>query len=230
MPPRGTITGGRYRRLRALNPIIVTDNYVIEELAVRFGVSKDTIINDRVYIMSNWWRMEECEATREERLKQVEFLKMTRRLALESYHRSRQDKEEITTRYDDKLCEDCNGTGKLPLCKCLNCEGTGHVTEEVVQRKISGQAGDASFLAEARRCTEAICKLMGLNKPVEERHHYIVEGNVDHEFIVDEKYEHVDPLLIIEAKAAMARLEEAAAKKTVDGEVMSKEVKDGQVA
>jgi hypothetical protein len=210
------LTVGRLIRLRALNPIFATDNYVLEELAARFGVSIATILLDREYIQTKWWAREEDERTISERMKQVEFLKMTRRLAIESYHRSRKDEEEITTKFNDVPCDSCNGTGKLPLCKCLDCDGTGRKTEEVVQRKVRGQAGDASFLSEARRCTETICKLMGLNAPERVAIQHVVKGSVEHTIELEEKYRKADPELILQAKAALARLEESKAA-VVDG-------------
>lgn len=218
MSARGTISIEKYRRLHALNPIFATDNYVISELAARFGVTESTIIADRQYIMKKWWPREECQTTLSEREKQAETYKLLRAMAIESFKRSKQDKEEITTRFDDKVCEDCNGTGRLPQCKCLNCDGTGHVTEEVIVRKVTGQAGDASFLREARACTDSICRLLALDKPAEEKITHVVKGTLNHK--IEDKYADADPEAILEAKAALARLRESARSKVIEGKVI----------
>jgi DnaJ-class molecular chaperone len=141
-------------------------------------------------------------------------------LALESYHRSRQDKEEITTRYDKTECDECGGTGKLPKCTCLNCDGLGYVNEEVIQRKVSGSPGDCSFLTEARNNTVEMAKLEGLYLKPEVTVQHVVSGGVKHTVDLEERFKDVDPELIIRAKVALARLEEAAKMPFVDGEVV----------
>jgi hypothetical protein len=166
---RGVITAERYRRLRILNPIFAADNYVLEELATRFGVGVDVIIRDREYIHTVWWAREACEETIGEREKQAQFYKMLRHDLYESWKMSKKGKEKITSRFVDKECDECHGTGRLPQCKCLNCDGTGHVTEEVITREVDGSPGDVSYAREARACTDSICKLLCLRRPASRR-------------------------------------------------------------
>lgn len=213
------MTAERYRRLHALNQIFATDNYVLPELAARFGVSVQTIINDREYIQKNWWTREENETTLGEREKQAEFYKMLRRELYESWKMSKKGKEKITSRFVDKECEECHGTGKLPLCKCLNCDGTGHVTEEIITREVDGSPGDVSYAREARACTDSICKLLGLNKPVVEKIQHHIDHEHKHIVKLETKYADADPEDILAAKAAFSRLEESAKRKTIEGKV-----------
>lgn len=203
----GAITMARFKRLQALNPLFAQGGYTLSELAARFGVGIDAIAEDRDYIMDNWWREEEHEKTKDKRLQRLKELEQLKRLALESYHRSRHDKEEITTRFDKKPCEECGGTGRLPKCRCLNCDGIGYNTEEVVLRKISGQAGDASFLRVAVTCVTEMVKMEALYKrqPVKVQH--VVTGMTH--FLQADRLSNVDPNLIIDAKASIARLEQA---------------------
>jgi hypothetical protein len=223
MAAAGIMKAERFRRLRILNPIFATDNYVLPELAARFGVSVQTILNDREYIQKKWWTKEENEATLGEREKQAQFYKMLRHELYESWKMSRKGKEKITSRFVDKECDECHGTGRLPQCKCLNCDGTGHVTEEIITREVDGSPGDVSYAREARACTDSICKLLGLNKPVVEK----IEHHVDHEHKVSldlsEKYRNADPEAVLAAKAAIARLEESAKSSVVEGTVVERE-------
>ena len=215
----GTITLERYERLQRMNPLIAQGGYSNQELSARFGVSPEMIAIDKDYIIKNWWASERNEEVKLLRVQRIAELEQIKRLALESYHRSRQDKEEITTRYDNVLCEDCNGTGRLPQCKCLNCDGTGRVNEEVVTRKVSGQAGDSPFLEVARKCTVEIAKMEALYAQPEVKVQHVISGEASVVMTIEQKYKEADPELIIQAKAALARLEESA-KKTVQGQVV----------
>jgi hypothetical protein len=227
MPAPGILTAERYRRLRALNPILATDNYVLQELANQFGVTVQTILNDREYIQKVWWTREENESTLGEREKQAEMYKMLRREALESWKLSKKGREEITTRFVDKPCEDCNSTGStMPGVKCFNCDGTGHVTEEVTLKKVDGSPGDPSYIREARQCTDSICKLLGLNKPVVEKIQHHIDHEHKHIVKLDSRFDDADPEDLLAVKAALARLEESSKQKTIEGTVVKKENED----
>lgn len=220
----GTITLERYERLQRMNPLIAQGGYSLQELAARFGIAVPVAKADKDYIISHWWKSERQEEVKLLRIQRITELEQIKRLALESYHRSRQDKEEITTRYDNVLCEDCNGTGRLPQCKCLNCDGTGRVNEEVVTRKVSGQAGDSPFLEVARKCTVEIAKMEALYAQPEVKVQHVISGEASVVMTIEQKYKEADPELIIQAKAALARLEEST-KKTVQGHVVKVEEK-----
>lgn len=219
-----TLTLERYERLQRMNPLIAQGGYSLAELSARFGVTSAQIMQDKDYIINHWWKSERQEEVKLLRIQRITELEQIKRRALESYHRSRQDKEEVTTRYDNVLCEDCNGTGRLPQCKCLNCDGTGRVNEEVVTRKVSGQAGDSPFLEVARKCTVEIAKMEALYAQPEVKVQHVVSGGAEITMTIEQKYKEADPELIIQAKAALARLEESA-KKTVQGEVLKIEEK-----
>ena len=224
----GSITLERYSRLRKLNPLLAQGGYTLAELADRFGVSTNVIHADKEYIFENWWKTERQQEVQLLRVQRIAELEQIKRLALESYHRSRQDAEKITTKYDKVQCEECNGTGKLPLCKCLNCDGTGYVNEEIVLREVKGQAGDSSFLGIAHKCVAEIAKMEALYASPEVKVQHVVSGEVRHTAALEEKYKNVDPELIMAAKVALARLEEAKMIATnvdeaVEGVIMARE-------
>lgn len=223
--PPSTISKERFERLSKLNPLFAQGGYTLSELATRFGITTTQVAADRDYIMENWWREEENEKTRDKRLQRIKELEQVKRLALESYYRSRQDDEEITTRYDKKPCEECHGTGRLPKCKCINCEGIGYVTEEIITRKVKGRPGSAEFLSVAKACVTEICKIEALYKRPELKVQHVITGVVRHG-LDEERYRDIDPNLVIDAKASLARLEEAAKNPNpaIEGTVLEKEV------
>lgn len=221
----GTITLERYQRLQRMNPLIAQGGYSLQELATRFGIAVPVAKADKDYIISHWWKSERQEEVKLLRIQRITELEQIKRLALESYHRSRQDREEVTTRYDDKLCEDCNGTGRLPQCKCLNCDGTGRINEEIVSRKVSGSAGEAAWLEVARKCTVEIAKMEALYAQPEVKVQHVISGEASVTMTIEQRYKEADPELIIQAKAALARLEESAKQKVIEGEVVKIEEK-----
>ena len=209
--PRKGLTKERYERLNKLNVLLAQGGYSMPELARRFGVADPVIYADRTYIMENWWKDREEHDTTVMRLHRVKELEQLKRLALESYYRSREDKSETTTSYEKKTCEECDGTGRLPKCKCIACDGLGYAMEEKVITKVSGRAGSAEFLHEARACVQEIAKLEALYKIPEQRNVHIFSGAVAHTHVqLEKKYAGVDHELILRAKVAMALLEEAA--------------------
>ncbi len=220
MTKPGCLTKERYIRLQALNPLLAQGTYTMQELATRFGVNINVICGDRDYIYENWWKSEHREEVEDERARRIKELEYIKRLALESYFRSRQDHEETTTRYDKRICEECEGTGKLPKCTCINCEGLGYVMEEIITRKISGQAGDNAFLQTARAITLDVCKMQALFKNPEVKVQHVVSANVHHTVALEEKYEDVDPELILQAKIALARLEQAGGQNVIEGDIL----------
>jgi DnaJ-class molecular chaperone len=222
----GAISRERYVRLQKLNPLLASGAYTLAELANRFGVNPGVIYADREYIYQNWWKSEHREEVAEARLQRIKELEHIRKLALESYHRSRQDKEEVTTRFDKKECDECGGSGKLPKCTCIACEGLGYVMEEVMTRKVQGQPGSCEFLEEARKITIDICKIEALFKDPEVKVQHVVSGDVKHSVELEKRFTDVDPELIIQAKLALARLEQASKEGPfIEGEVLKIETK-----
>ena len=207
MGATGTLSPQRMDRLAKLNPILAIGGYTLQELSARFGVSTKQISNDRIYIEQNWWPVEQSQKTKAIRRRREIELEQLKRFAIESYKRSRQDKEEITTSYDKRTCTECGGTGKLPKCRCLNCEGLGYVLDEKVTRKVSGQAGDASFLNSAINCVVQMIKLRGLQIEVVKKHVLNGAVGVEHTYVDPNRFRDVDPELVLEARGAIARIE-----------------------
>ena len=221
----GSLTQKRLDRLRKLNPILSTGGYILTELSARFGVSMVQIQQDRKYIERNWWREEENTKTKPMRRKREIELEYLKRLAIESYHISRQDKEEITTAYDKRKCVECEGTGRLPKCRCLNCEGLGYVLDERITRKVVGQAGDAAFLGKAIDCVKEMIQLRGLRIEVPKKLKMDADVGVQHTHTIDvERYKNVDPELLLQAMGAISQVEnQIGSGKVVDGEVLKVE-------
>ena len=218
----GTISIERYRRLQVLNDCFSRGGYTLNELAARFGVTMGVIAEDRRYIMENWWAEEENHATRDKRLQRIKELEQIKRFALESYTRSRQDKEKLTTKFDTNKCENCED-GKTAFGKCLDCEGTGYVHEEVVTREITGQAGDASFLKVAKDCVTELLKVEALYMQPEVKVQHVLSGEIRHRTDSHKRFEGIDPDSVIEAKVVLAKLEMKAmkVKDVVDGNVVN---------
>jgi len=112
-------------------------------------------------------------------------------------------------------CEECGGTGKLPKCKCIACEGLGFVNEEVISRKVQGQPGDAAFLNVAKEVVKEMCRLEALYKQPDVKVQHVVSGELEYAHRFD-GYEGVDPEKLLAAKRALDELEMT----TVDGEVV----------
>lgn len=135
------------------------------ELAAAFGKPVTVLARDMMDVRDRWLAHspKNAEHAKITRIRQLEHLGI---LALDSYQRSRQDVEEITTQ--DRGCTNCIGTGKVAPdpskpnaeTKCPECAGRGVVSVET--RKIKGQAGDASFLKMAKEAFIEAAKIEGV--------------------------------------------------------------------
>jgi len=157
--PTDVVTQKRRDRVREL---LLSGEVCLNKIALGLGVSFATAQDDVDYVYMQFQR--------ESRLKPSEALaeainrfSSAAQKNLASYERSRQDAEEITTTYTPKPCYDCGGSGFKEGTEdwCDTCQGTGKIQVENVTRKIKGQAGDASFMAEYRKCIEMIARLKG---------------------------------------------------------------------
>ena len=152
------------KRRRRVEEMILHGVSNRSQMAAAFGVSPDTIENDIIFIRANW--LEQNKATAQENAaKRILQLEHIAHLALLSFERSRQDKTERTI--VEKACDN-------PLCKegiimdnisgknseCPRCLGTCKVSVETV--KVSGQAGDSSFLNAAKACVSECARIEGV--------------------------------------------------------------------
>ena len=141
----------RDRRRRVTKAILERPGITQRELAAKEGVKQNTISGDIKVIMDEWVNTD----VRRTKVKVAYLSHQLLHLISESYQsylRSRQDEEEVTTRIEPHPCRDCKSTGKINDKECKRCEGTGKMNEEIVTRRIKGQAGDATFI---RVCLDA---------------------------------------------------------------------------
>jgi len=194
----------KQQRLRMLEEAYLNGTRKPAELAARFGVGVPTI---QKYIreMKNGWKEDTTEEQRQELIERQWNL---HKLSLQSYERSRKDEQTTTTTYKPVSCEQCAGTGfedeEHNTTPCAGCEGTGKRSVEETQTKVKGQAGDASFLKEARQNLQELAKLMGMDvKQVN------IKGQVNHAHIhatPQDLFPGATDDDIIAAKKAMDRL------------------------
>jgi len=126
------------------------------QLAIRHGVSISTTHKD-VHTILREMNEESKELGKREFALSLHRLEDNIKEASMAWERSKENKEEIRTEYQKRKCQDCQGTGIEDGEEdgeewCVRCEGKGEYIEEVVTTKVTGQAGDVSFLKERREC------------------------------------------------------------------------------
>ena len=139
-------------------------------LAARHGVCHRTAFQD-VHAILKEMNEEQKELGKQELIIALNRLEDNVREATNAWERSKQNREEIRTEYLKKECKECKGTGMKDGDEdteewCWLCDGIGWTKEEVVTRKVSGQAGDQAFLKERRECIKTKMYLLGY-KPVD---------------------------------------------------------------
>jgi len=150
----------RQKRLQQLTHDVLDGGYVSNhELASRHGIS-DSLLCQDLKLIRMMMEDETEEGAKFGKNKKIKQLEMNAARALRSYERSKQDHEETSTRHEKRTCTECKGKRELQK-ECEECEGRGWHHEELITRKVSGQAGDPRFLAEYRNCMTDICKLQG---------------------------------------------------------------------
>jgi hypothetical protein len=134
------------------------------DIAARLGCTIPTATND-VKVIENRWLQYDIQMTTYRRSKRVKQLERIAREAYESFFRSKQNKEEISTIYTPRNCPECKGSGFAANEQdwCAVCDGRGEVMTEVVTKKELGQAGDSSFLRVVKECFMEAAKLEGLS-------------------------------------------------------------------
>jgi hypothetical protein len=204
------------KRRRKVERAILSSNATLQELAIRHGVTINTIHNDVKWIRSRW--KDEQGKNHEKRRALVKRLEFVFSKAMESYERSRQDEEEITTGYRKEDCTACRGRGRLRTpdrveVECSACGGTGKQEIEIVSKKVRGQAGDASFLNTARTALMNIAKLEGLLEPPKRITNKNTQVNVLVGSVEEEEggnpFEGVPDNLLLEARDMFDRLQQA---------------------
>lgn len=167
------------------------------DLAIRYGVADSTICQclKRIRAIIQEDFREDTIADFERRIKQLEDVQGKANLAWE---RSKENSEELRIQYVKVKCPDCKGTGMQEDGEtwCEKCDGKGTVTDEVISRKVVGQAGDPRFLSLVNECTKEIARLKGhypergkkKDEPGGEegdKHlHFHFEGKVDPEILI----------------------------------------------
>lgn len=202
-------------RRRRLDVVLARGGYTAVELGSMFNVSEVIIEEDIQFIEQNWWARREGTRTADVRARRLRELEYVRRLALESYERSRKDETVTTTEFVDEECDDCGGTGSGKFGVCLGCEGRKFKTKEINKTEVHGTPGDPAFLSVAVQVSKELCKIDGVYEVTQKHIKHTVAGHVSHEHAVGDgqaaiDYSKADPELVLKARLALRKLEVAA--------------------
>lgn len=201
----------QYKRQRKVECAMLRGHVGQQELATRYGVSQHTISKDMLAIRQRW-ALSSKDSAKYRRLHRIKQLEEVFRCAMESYERSRRDEEELVTQYKPQKCCDCGGVGKVELEDCTACQGTGRVVVEATTRRVRGQAGDASFLNQARQTLMNIAKLEGLTVPptsVRAQQAVVIQQTVAVEGEDANPFIDVPKDVLLDARRALQRLQQA---------------------
>ena len=184
----------------------------VEQLAVRHGISTGYVSLTLRKIYKQWQEQEEDlkddQGERIDRDTAARMFEQVYRLAGDGYRRSRLDKEEIKTEYRRVKCKACDGTGWMDKDEqsgqwCKECEGEGEKMIEVVTKRVTGQAGDSSFLRVANDSIKNLAMLKALypDRPYVDRESKSISiGRAQLNIMVDR----MPPELILAVKMALA--------------------------
>lgn len=193
-----------------------------EEMGARWGVGRTTIDADVRAVLARW-EFQDRRYSDKLRLARRKELEHIRKLAAESYWRSRQDEIEITTEMVLAACSVCSGSGLAAGDFCPACDGNGEVMVEKVRKRVRGQAGDSSFLKVMGWTVVEQAKLEGLHV---ERKEVEVSGQVEHlhahASITREDLARLTDDQLLELEAAQRRI--------VDGRAVEVEVVEAKTA
>jgi len=178
------------------------------DLAVKYGISDTTVSQylQRIKAILSEDFKEDTIADKERRIKQLEDVQAKANLAWE---RSKQNSEELRIQYVKVKCRDCKGTGmqKDGATWCESCEGSGRVTDEVVSRRVTGQAGEPRFLSLVNECVKEISRLNG-HYPERRRKQDDPEGDKHLHLHLGEGVR-MDPEILIQMRGLMIQVEES---------------------
>ena len=151
----------RQKRRASLTKDFLEQTYSSQrELAVRYGVS-DSLICQELKIIREILKEEMTENAKVDRDRRIKQHEAVIGKAAISFEKSKQNHEEISTRYEKRMCRKCRGKQEVEGAVCDQCEGKGYNIEEVVTRKVVGQAGDPRFLGVIQKGLMEIARLMG---------------------------------------------------------------------
>lgn len=157
------------------------------------------------------WESDEAGASKRHLQHRVRQHEHAAHMCWQSFLRSQQKAETITTQIVTEKCPDCKGTkhNKKTDSYCVLCTGTGKVKTEHVTRKIVGQAGDSSFMKEFRENVKAAAALENLRIPKEVHHNVTGQIGHTHQSLIseDNRFKDAPPELILEMMSVMAKIE-----------------------
>ena len=208
----------RRERLNRIEELLLRGITNGHQIAARLGVSQPVVWADIQHIRKAWLESGP-DNTKERRAARIRQLERVIQLAHDSFHRSRADAETHTIR-GGGICGDCKGLGirEGELDWCATCKGEGTVEGEVTIQ-VKGQAGDAAYLGIIKECVKEINHLEGNHAPKKHQVRGRAETKVMHAHLqvqVGEEYADAPPELILEAKSALLKLDQA--KKSADKE------------
>jgi len=224
-PNKDIATTDRRRRVRDI--ILRGGAYTQGDIARRLGVSDKTISQDIRWIWKQW-EEEDAAWSKVAKQKRIRQLEISAQEAMDSFERSKENQEEVTTTYHPRTCKACKGSGMVEGTEkwCPECGGEGKVLSEVVTRKVKGSPGDVGYLRAFNEAVREMSRLedhynyAGVGRPrneVVEKHLHLHQHKLDLSGVSSE--------VLLEAKGAMERLREAAG---ANGKVITVESKEGK--
>lgn len=188
------------------------------ELSNAFGISVECVSKWRNEVRRR--RLGSHQELEDNRQERIAALNLIKHKAMTAYDRSCQDAEEYFTTYKD--CSVCKGSGKAKEDKdCDKCQGYG--TVEVTNHKITGQAGDVSYLQLAKEIEIEIAKLQGLH-PLGNRGMHLqrtavrIGGEIEEE--VMSLFVETDDQQVMALSQALVLIDEALDRKSNKGDVI----------
>lgn len=201
----------RRNRLNKIEEMLLRGITNGSQIAARLGISQSAAWNDVEFIRKGWLESGPNN-TKERRAARIRQLERVIQLAHDSFRRSRSDAETHTMK-GGGICPDCRGMGvrKGETDWCDTCKGEG-TTEGEVTIQVRGQAGDASYLGIVKECIKEINHLEGNHAPKRVAVRGRQETKVMHAHLhvqVGEEYANAPPELLLEAKSALLKLDQA---------------------
>lgn len=200
-------------------------------LAAAFGVSHPTVAKWMSIIEERWKkeRRTDIEIDREHRIRQMDTLGS---MAIHSFEKSKRDSAAAVVA--KMVCEVCSGDCEMlvngQMQKCEECNGVGIIVVREIH--VTGY-GDVAYLRVAKECFSEAAKLQGLAPlgAVAMRRTVVASANAVGGVIrteIEEMFLEADPDTIIQARAAMGRLESSikSGGKKVEAKVIQPEATD----
>ena len=202
----------RRRRLILIENALLCGIREPTAIAIRFGISESIAIEDIKHVLKGWQDSgpNAFEERRELRVRQLEDLF---REAKHGYALSKQTEEDESMDRTNVPCQKCQGSGFVGEVWCPDCEGQGvtAVVGKVTIRIKKNKAGDPAFIMAALALLKEINYIEGNHAPKRLEKKSQVSGSVAHDHRHRlERYKNASPEALLGARAAFAKLEEAA--------------------